>query len=133
MKKKIKKGVELLSTLLKKQHLYDYIKPLAYSFRAYGYFCQSKYTHSLHDLETLEKQGFALDSASQYNKLLLEGLIATLNNKYEDGLAKFSSAESMRPAISDTNIYKSLTFITMFNRTLVQSSPQDSEIMQAAL
>jgi hypothetical protein len=39
----------------------EYIKPLIYSFRAYGYFCQYKYTHALNDLLTMEKLGYNLD------------------------------------------------------------------------
>lgn len=50
MKKKIKKGVDVLSQLIKKQNMNEYIRPLTYSFRSYGYFCQCKYTHSLNDL-----------------------------------------------------------------------------------
>lgn len=53
MKKKIKRGVDILSQLIKKQNINEYIRPLAYSFRAYGYFCQCKYTHALNDLDAL--------------------------------------------------------------------------------
>jgi replication-associated recombination protein RarA len=71
MKKKIKQGVDLLTTLIKKQNIPEFIKSHTYSFRSYGYFCQYKYTHSLNDLVTLEKMGYELDEASKYNKILL--------------------------------------------------------------
>ena len=83
MKKKTKKGVELLSNLIKKQTIPEFIKIQTYSFRSYGYFCQYKYTHALNDLIQLEKMGYYLDEASCYNKIILEGVIATQNHRYE--------------------------------------------------
>lgn len=117
MKKKIKKGVDVLSQLIKKQNMNEYIRPLTYSFRSYGYFCQCKYTHSLNDLETLEKHGYELDNASLYNKCLLEGVIAALNNRFTEGLEKFELASRMRPTTADPDIYRCLTLISMYNRS----------------
>ena len=89
MKKKTKKGVELLSNLIKKQSIPEFIKSQTFSFRAYGYFCQYKYTHALNDLITLEKMGSFLDEASTYNNVLLEGIIAVQNGRFSEALLKF--------------------------------------------
>ena len=133
MKKKIKKGVDILSQLIKKQNINEYIRPLAYSFRAYGYFCQCKYTHSLNDLDTLEKFGYELDSASQYNKSLLEGVLACLNNRFEESLLKLGHAEKMRPTPADPSIYRGLTLITMHNRGSSSASLPPGDLLTMAI
>ena len=116
MKKKVKKGVELLSTLIKKQSIPEFIKSQTFSFRAYGYFCQYKYTHALNDLISLEKMGFYLDEASSYNKILLDGIIAVQNNRFDEALLKFQETERMRPNTADPSVYKALTLVSMYNR-----------------
>lgn len=64
MKKKYRRGIELLSILGKKEHLNEMIRSLLYSFRAYGNFCLNKYVSALSDLRQLMKSGFVIDSAS---------------------------------------------------------------------
>jgi hypothetical protein len=53
MKKKFKKGIENFSVLCKRENLSDYIRPLVYSFRSYGYFCQHKFSNAINDLKNL--------------------------------------------------------------------------------
>ena len=43
MKRKFKEGIENLTGLINKENLGDFLKPLAYSYRAYGYFCLGKH------------------------------------------------------------------------------------------
>ena len=71
MKKKFKRGIENLSILSRKENLSDQLRPLIYSFRSYGYFCQNKFSNAINDLRTLTKLGFQLDKACQYNNTLL--------------------------------------------------------------
>lgn len=82
MKKKLKRGVENLSMLCRKYNLSDQLRPLVYSFRSYGYFCQNKFSNAINDLKALMKLGYKLDRACQYNYLLLEGIIAAQNNQF---------------------------------------------------
>ena len=60
------------------------IRSLLYSFRAYGHFCLNKYVSALSDLRQLIKSGFVLDTASEYNMTLLEGIIKSQNNEFTD-------------------------------------------------
>lgn len=83
MKKKFKKGIENLSMLSKKENLSDQLRPLLYAFRSYGYFCQHKFSNSIHDLNTLIKLGYKLDNACAYNYNLLEGIISCQNNQFK--------------------------------------------------
>lgn len=83
MKKKIKRGVENLSILCKKENLSDQIRPLVYSFRSYGYFCQRKFGNAINDLKTLSKLGYKLDKACDYNMNILKGIISAQNNQFE--------------------------------------------------
>jgi hypothetical protein len=82
MKRKLKRGIENLSILCRKENLSDQLRPLVYSFRAYGYFCQHKFSNAINDLKSLTKLGYKLDRACQYNYSLLEGIIAAQNNQF---------------------------------------------------
>ena len=42
MKRKHTEGIESLSNVFKKQSVSDFLRPLAYNYRAYGYFCMGK-------------------------------------------------------------------------------------------
>jgi len=43
MKRKHKEGVQDLTNLVKNHNLGDFLKPLVYTYRAYGYFCLGKH------------------------------------------------------------------------------------------
>jgi hypothetical protein len=96
MKKKYKRGIELLNVLGKKEHLNEMIRSLLYSFRAYGHFCMNKYASALSDLKQLIKCGFVMDSASEYNITLLEGIIKCQNNEFSEALERFHKAGALR-------------------------------------
>ena len=43
MKRKFKEGIENLTKLINKDSIGDFLKPLVYTYRAYGYFCVGKH------------------------------------------------------------------------------------------
>jgi hypothetical protein len=43
MKRKYREGIEHLSQLAKSENLSDFLRPLVYSYRAYGYICLAKH------------------------------------------------------------------------------------------
>ena len=43
MKRKHTEGIESLTSVFKKQPVSDFLRPLAYNYRAYGYFCVGKF------------------------------------------------------------------------------------------
>jgi protein involved in ribonucleotide reduction len=57
------------------------------------------------------KLGYKLDSASQYNYELLEGIISCQNNNFNESIIKLTSAEQSRREFSDPLIYKCLSKI----------------------
>jgi hypothetical protein len=89
MKKKINKGVEYLTALCKKENLSEQIKPLIYSFRSYGYFCQHKFSNAINDLKTITKLGYQLDKTCEYNMTLLKGILSAQNNQFDEALSTF--------------------------------------------
>lgn len=69
------------------------IRSLLYSFRAYGHFCMNKYASALTDLKQLNKCGFVLDPASEYNMILLDGILKCQNNEFKEAMDKFQNAQ----------------------------------------
>jgi hypothetical protein len=57
-----------------------------------------------------------LDSASQYNIYLLQGIAHAQNNMFSQAIAAFTQAEEARREFSDPIIYKSLTKVSEYNR-----------------
>ena len=91
--------------------LSDQLRPLLYSFRSYGYFCQHKFSNAINDLNNLIKLGYNLDKPCSYNFSLLEGIISCQNNQFEEAIDKFNEASSKRKDFVDPEIYKGLTKI----------------------
>jgi hypothetical protein len=77
MKRKYKEGIENLSKLIKAYNLGDFLKPLVYTYRSYGYFCLGKHQKALTDLQEVENK---LEKSSSYNKLICEGIISAQNS-----------------------------------------------------
>jgi hypothetical protein len=50
MKRKFREGIDNLTQLASSQQVSDFLKPLVFSYRAYGFFCTSKYEKALADL-----------------------------------------------------------------------------------
>lgn len=81
-----------MNYLSKKEHLNEQIKPLLFSFRSYAYFCQYKFLNALNDLNSLTKLGYSIDSASQYNLYLLQGISHAQNNSFSQAILSFTAA-----------------------------------------
>ncbi len=43
MKRKFKEGTECLTSMVKGGNISDFLKPMLFTYRAYGYFCLGKY------------------------------------------------------------------------------------------
>lgn len=54
MKRKHKEGIKNLTNLDKNFNLGEFLKPLVFIYRAYGYFCLGKHQKSLNDLQSIE-------------------------------------------------------------------------------
>lgn len=50
MKRKYKEGLDNLTTLVEKFSLNDFLTPLIFTYRAYGFICESKFNKALKDL-----------------------------------------------------------------------------------
>ena len=83
MKKNYQEGIKILTELLEDQDkpLSNFLKPLFYSTRSYGYMALEKYQNAKEDLEAMEND-FSLDLPNLYNKFICEGIIACNNQKY---------------------------------------------------
>ena len=79
MKRKFKEGTECLTSMVKGGNISDFLKPMLYTYRAYGYFCLGKYQKALNDFNYIGSFS-KLDKACSYNKYLCEGIISALNN-----------------------------------------------------
>jgi len=55
MKRKYKEGIENITNLIKNFSVGEFLKPLVYSYRAYGYYCLGKHEKALNDLIHIEK------------------------------------------------------------------------------
>ena len=93
------------------------IRSLLYSFRAYGHFCMNKYASALSDLKQLIKSGFVLESASEYNMTLLEGIIKCQKNEFNEAMERFQKAGELRIQFGDPDMFQALTKISQYNRT----------------
>lgn len=82
MKRKYKEGVDQLSNLITNFASSDFLRPLLYSYRAYGLICLADHGKALSDLQTIEKMS-ALDKASTYNKVICEGIMNASQNQFE--------------------------------------------------
>ncbi|CAD8173712.1 unnamed protein product [Paramecium octaurelia] len=111
MKRKFDEGVEALTTLISKHQITDFLKPLIYQYRAYGYFCQSQYQKSLNDLNQLT----SLEKPSIYNKLIAEGIIAAVANQFEQSQGFFLKAQKLMPNKMEPYFYKATTLVKFYS------------------
>lgn len=93
MKRKTKKGVKLLSTLIEKGGLQEssYLYPLLYVYRAYGHILLEMPDKALKDYikSSLSKR---LNAASYYNMLTCQGVLAIMKKEYQDAIGLFGKA-----------------------------------------
>ena len=112
MKKNYEEGIMILSKLLEEDDkpLNNFLKPLIYSSRSYGYMALSKFHEATEDLELMENK-YSLDLPNLYNKFICEGIIACNSQKYEQALSYFSKAGKTMPNRIEPNFYKAVTLI----------------------
>ena len=55
MKRKYKEGVDHLTNLINNYPPTNFLRPLLFQYRAYGYICIGKHAKALNDLQTVEK------------------------------------------------------------------------------
>jgi tetratricopeptide (TPR) repeat protein len=100
IKRKIKKGVQILSDLLevlvnskdqKDQKQLDYLKHQSYIYRAYGYVAIEKYEVALSDIKKAKKIA-KLDASSIYNKHLSKGILRMDHEDYLMATKYFNKA-----------------------------------------
>jgi len=117
MKRKYKEGVDHLTNLINNFAVSSFLKPLLYSYRAYGYICLSKHGKALTDLQTIEKQS-PLDKASAYNKLICEGINSASQNQFEQALSYFLKAQKLLPNKMEPYFYRATTLIRFCNKLI---------------
>ena len=102
IKRKIKKGVQILSDLLeilvnnkekKDRKQIDYLKHEAFLYRAYGYVAIEKYEVALQDIKKAKKIA-KLDLPSIYNKLLGKGILRMDHEDYLMATKYFTKAST---------------------------------------
>jgi hypothetical protein len=97
MKRKTKTGIKLLSSLIDKisqssQPIQsDYITPLVYLYRAYGFFISDDYDKSLKDY-IKSNQLKKLNASAAFNMVMCQGLKALDKKEYENSISFFSKA-----------------------------------------
>ncbi len=109
IKRKIKKGVQLLSDLLEillnnKEHKNkpssEYLKHQIYVYRAYGYVAIEKYELAIEDIKK-GKQIKKVDAASLYNKMLGKGILRMDHEDYIMASKYFLKASARFPSNKD--------------------------------
>lgn len=128
MKKNFDTGIKILSELIAsggEKPLGNFLKPLVYSSRSYGYMSLGKFQQAKDDLEKLENE-YSLDIPNLYNKFICEGIMACNSQKYEQSLAFFSKAGKIMPAKLEPYFYKAVTLICFISKLI----PKDMKAKQ---
>ena len=110
IKRKIKKGVQILSDLLEilvnnpkndDHQFHNYLKHQVYIYRAYGFVAIEKYEQAIDDIK---KSGLIkkVDAASVYNKLLSKGILRMDHEDYIMATKYFQKASLKFPENKDT-------------------------------
>lgn len=127
MKKNYQDGVKILSQLQEDtaKPLSNFLKPLLYSTRSYGYLALEKYQNAKDDLDAMENE-FSLDLPNLYNKFICEGILACNAQKYEHALTLFSKAAKALPYRIEPAFYKAVTLIC-FSTKLIPKELKDKK------
>ncbi|CAD8164820.1 unnamed protein product [Paramecium octaurelia] len=122
MKRKFEDGVQFLTEMITKNHQSDNLKFQAHQYRAYGYFCMSKFNLAKQDLELYQEN--LLEKASLYNKFLCYGIIKYEDNELEQSKREFSLAHKMLPNKMEPLFYQAIIQIKKYC-TCQQSSEEN--------
>lgn len=123
MKRKYKEGLDNLTTLVEKFSLNDFLTPLIFTYRAYGFICESKFNKALKDLQTVEKNQ-PIDDASKYNKLICEGIISAQDNQFEQSLNFFVKASKLVPNKMEPLFYRAMALVKFSNKLIESEDKQ---------
>lgn len=116
MKRKTKTGLKLLSSLIDKiqsasqMTQQDYITPLVYLYRAYGYFITDEYDKALKDYiksNTIKK----LNTSATFNMIMCQGLKALDKKEYENAISFFSKASQKLPGNRDPYFMRAVSIV----------------------
>ncbi|EGR34644.1 hypothetical protein IMG5_005100 [Ichthyophthirius multifiliis] len=121
MKRKYQEGIENLSKLVKGYNLGDFLKPLVYTYRSYGYFCLGKHQKALLDLQTVENK---LEKCSNYNKYICEGILSAQNNQFEQAMNFFNKANKLFSQKMEPFFYKAMTLVRFTNKLIPKTDEQ---------
>ncbi|KAM3146723.1 hypothetical protein pb186bvf_001253 [Paramecium bursaria] len=111
MKRKFEEGIVNLTNLISKNLVNDFLKPLVYQYRAYGLICVGQHQKALQDLQVVNQ----LEKASQYNKLICEGICSAMSNLFEQSNQFFVKAQKLFPNKMEPLFYKATTIIRLYN------------------
>lgn len=126
IKRKIKKGVQILTDLLevltnntdeKDQKMRDYLTHQSLIYRSYGYVAIEKYEYAIEDINKAKKIN-KVDSASVYNKLLGKGILKMDNEEYIMATKFFDKASQKFPSNKDTYCLSIISIISSYSYTL---------------
>ncbi|CAK95205.1 unnamed protein product (macronuclear) [Paramecium tetraurelia] len=123
MKRKFEEGTHLLTEMITKNNQSDNLKFQAHQYRAYGYFCQSKYNLANQDLELYQEN--LLEKASLYNKLLCHGIIKYEDNELEQSKREFFQAHKMLPNKMEPLFYQAIISIKKYCSSLEKMSEEN--------
>lgn len=135
MKKNFDTGIKILTDLSNsgEKPLGNFLKPLVYSSRSYGYMSLGKYQQAKEDLEKLENE-YSLDIPNLYNKFICEGIMACNSQKYEQSLAFFSKAGKIMPSKLEPYFYKAVTLVCFISKLIPKYlKPKQREYLESAM
>ncbi|CAD8108767.1 unnamed protein product [Paramecium sonneborni] len=123
MKRKFEDGTHLLTEMITKNHQSDNLKFQAHQYRAYGYFCLSKYNLANQDLELYQET--LLEKASLYNKLICHGIIKYEDNELDQSKREFLQAHKILPNKIEPLFYQAIILIKRYCSSLEKMSEEN--------
>lgn len=113
VKKKFKEGINFFDLLVNDDEIDGMLKPLVFSYRAFGNFSEGNIEAALADYNTL-KVKHQLSPGDEYNLLLCEGIMAANENRWNTARQKFEWAGRMNPSKIEPRFYLAVLSIISF-------------------
>ena len=104
VKKKFREGVELLDSVVDDSDLHVQLRPLVYSYRAYGLFSEGELEKAMEDYRLLEKNNQMME-CDRYNVLLVRGILSGREKKYQESKQFFTEAHNLQPNKIEPRFY----------------------------
>lgn len=112
MKKKYREGLGFLDDLVDEPDLHDQLKPLVWSYRAYGNFHEGSVETAAKDYRALKDKGLAMES-DEYNLELCTGVLSALNKEWENSARRFEIARRISPAKIEPRFYQAVGLLSL--------------------